>query len=131
MSVQVEKLEHNMAKLTITVPAETFNKAITQAYKKMKNQISIPGFRKGKVPQAMVEKMYGAGMFYEDAANIVIPEEYDKALAEVKDIKITSQPAIDVTQMEKARSSSLQQKLLLNQKLHLASTRVSKYLRIR
>ena len=64
MSVQVEKLEHNMAKLTITVPAETFNKAITQAYKKMKNQISIPGFRKGKVPQAMVEKMYGAGMFY-------------------------------------------------------------------
>ena len=98
MSVQVEKLEHNMAKLTITVPAETFNKAITQAYKKMKNQISIPGFRKGKVPQAMVEKMYGAGMFYEDAANIVIPEEYDKALAEVKDIKITSQPAIDVTQ---------------------------------
>ena len=99
MSVQVEKLEHNMAKLTITVPAETFNKAITQAYKKMKNQISIPGFRKGKVPQAMVEKMYGAGMFYEDAANIVIPEEYDKALAEVKDIKITSQPAIDVTQL--------------------------------
>ena len=103
MSVQVEKLEHNMAKLTITVPAETFNKAITQAYKKMKNQISIPGFRKGKVPQAMVEKMYGAGMFYEDAANIVIPEEYDKALAEVKDIKITSQPAIDVTQMEKGK----------------------------
>ena len=103
MSLQVEKLEHNMAKLTITVPAETFNKAITQAYKKMKNQISIPGFRKGKVPQAMVEKMYGAGMFYEDAANIVIPEEYDKALAEVKDIKITSQPAIDVTQMEKGK----------------------------
>lgn len=103
MSVQVEKLEHNMAKLTITVPAEIFNKAITQAYKKMKNQISIPGFRKGKVPQAMVEKMYGAGMFYEDAANIVIPEEYDKALAEVKDIKITSQPAIDVTQMEKGK----------------------------
>ena len=129
--MSVQKLEHNMAKLTITVPAETFNKAITQAYKKMKNQISIPGFRKGKVPQAMVEKMYGAGMFYEDAANIVIPEEYDKALAEVKDIKITSQPAIDVTQMEKGRSSSLQQKLLLNQKLHLASTRVSKYLRIR
>ena len=103
MSVQVEKLEHNMAKLTITVPAETFNKAITQAYKKMKNQISIPGFRKGKVPQAMVEKMYGTGMFYKDAANIVIPEEYDKALAEVKDIKITSQPAIDVTQMEKGK----------------------------
>ena len=131
MSVQVEKLEHNMAKLTITVPAETFNKAITQAYKKMKNQISIPGFRKGKVPQAMVEKMYGAGMFYEDAANIVIPEEYDKALAEVKDIKITSQPAIDVTQMEKGKELSLQQKLLLNRKLHLASTKVSKYRRLK
>ena len=103
MSVQVEKLEHNMAKLTITVPAETFDKAITQAYKKMKNQISIPGFRKGKVPQAMVEKMYGAGMFYEDAANIVIPDAYDEALAEVKDVKITSQPAIDIVQIGKGQ----------------------------
>jgi trigger factor len=103
MSVQVEKLEHNMAKLTITVPAETFDKAITQAYKKMKNQISVPGFRKGKVPQAMVEKMYGAGMFYEDAANIVIPEAYDAALAEVKDIVITSQPEIDVVQIAKGQ----------------------------
>lgn len=131
MSVQVEKLEHNMAKLTITVPAETFNKAITQAYKKMKNQISIPGFRKGKVPQAMVEKMYGAGMFYEDAANIVIPEEYDKALAEVKVSRShLSQPSM-LHRWKKAKISSLQQKLLLNQKLHLASTRVSKYLRIR
>ncbi|MGN0205069.1 MAG: trigger factor [Coprococcus sp.] len=103
MSVQVEKLEHNMAKLTITVPAETFDKAITQAYKKMKNQISIPGFRKGKVPQAMVEKMYGAGMFYEDAANIVIPDAYDEALAEVKDITITSQPSIDIVQINKGQ----------------------------
>lgn len=103
MSVQVEKLEHNMAKLTITVPAETFDKAITQAYKKMKNQISIPGFRKGKVPQAMVEKMYGAGMFYEDAANIVIPDAYDEALAEVTDITITSQPSIDIVQIGKGQ----------------------------
>lgn len=103
MSVQVEKLEHNMAKLTITVPADTFDKAITQAYKKMKNQISVPGFRKGKVPQAMVEKMYGAGMFYEDAANIVIPEAYDEALAEIKDITITSQPTIDVVQINKGQ----------------------------
>ena len=133
MSVQVEKLEHNMVKLTITVPAETFNKAITQAYKKMKNQISIPGFRKGKVPQAMAEKMYGAGMFYEDAANIVIPEEYDKALAEVKDIKITSQPAIDVTQMgKKARSLSLQQKLLLKPEVALGQYKgIGKYRRLK
>lgn len=103
MSLQVEKLEHNMAKLTITVPADRFDKAITQAYKKMKNQISIPGFRKGKVPQAMVEKMYGAGMFYEDAANIVIPEAYDEALAEIKDVVITSQPDIDVVQINKGQ----------------------------
>lgn len=103
MSVQVEKLEHNMAKLTITVPAEDFDKAITQAYKKMKNQISIPGFRKGKVPQAMVEKMYGAGMFYEDAANIIIPDAYDKALAEVTDVNITSQPSIDIVQIGKGQ----------------------------
>ena len=103
MSVQVEKLEHNMAKLTITVSAEEFDKAITQAYKKMKNQISIPGFRKGKVPQAMVEKMYGAGMFYEDAANIIIPDAYDKALAEVTDINITSQPSIDIVQINKGQ----------------------------
>ncbi len=105
MSVQVEKLEHNMAKLTITVPAAKFDMAITQAYKKMKNQISIPGFRKGKVPQAMVEKMYGPAMFYEEAANIVIPEAYDAALAEeeVKALDITSQPAIDVTQMSKGK----------------------------
>lgn len=101
MNVQVEKLEHYMAKLTITVPAERFNKAITEAYKKVKNQISVPGFRKGKVPQAMVERMYGAGMFYEDAANICIPEAYDEALAEVKDIMITSQPSIDIVQIEK------------------------------
>ena len=99
MSVQVEKLEHNMAKLTITVPAETFNKAITQAYKKMKNQISIPGFRKGKVPQAMVEKMYGAGMFYEDAANDLIPTAYAEALKDC-DLEIVSRPEINVTQIE-------------------------------
>ncbi len=103
MNVQVEKLEHYMAKLTITVPAERFDKAITQAYLKMKNRISVPGFRKGKVPQAMVERMYGAGMFYEDAANILIPEAYDEALAEVKDIMITSQPEIDVVQIGKGQ----------------------------
>ena len=102
MSVQVEKLEHNMAKLTITVPAETFNKAITQAYKKMKNQISIPGFRKGKVPQAMVEKMYGAGMFYEDAANTLMQQNYPSAVDE-SGIDIVSRPTVDVVQIEKGK----------------------------
>ncbi len=101
MNVEVEKLEHNMAKLTITVDSARFEEAITQAYKKMKNQISIPGFRKGKVPQVMVEKMYGPGIFYEDAANIVIPEAYDEAMIQLKDLPITSQPEIDVSQMNK------------------------------
>ena len=72
MSLQVEKLEKNMAKLTIEVAAEELDKAIQNAYQKNKNQFNIPGFRKGKVPQAMVEKMYGVGVFYEDAANELI-----------------------------------------------------------
>ena len=79
MSVQVEKLEHNMAKLTITVPAETFNKAITQAYRD-EEQISFQVLEKVKCLRQWQRKMYGAGMFYEDAANIVIPEEYDRHL---------------------------------------------------
>ena len=101
MSVQVETLEHNMAKLTVTVPAEKFDEAIHQTYLKMKNQISAPGFRKGKVPQHMVEKMYGAGIFYEEAANSLIPDAYNNALAEVKDIEITSQPSIEVVKIGK------------------------------
>ena len=103
MSVQIEMLEHNMAKLTITVDAATFDKNITEAYKKMKNQISVPGFRKGKVPQKMVEKMYGPGIFYEEAANMTIPDAYDAAMAEITDIIITSQPDIDVVQIEKGQ----------------------------
>lgn len=79
MSVQVENLEKNMAKLTIEVSAEELEKALQGAYLKQKNNISIPGFRKGKVPRAMVEKMYGAGIFYEDAANALIPEAYSNA----------------------------------------------------
>lgn len=103
MSVQVEKLEKNMAKLTIEVSAEEFEKAIQGAYLKQKNKISIPGFRKGKVPRAMVEKMYGAGIFYEDAANALIPEAYAKAAAE-SNLEITSQPEISVTQIEKGKA---------------------------
>ena len=79
MSVQIEVLEKNMAKLTITVPADKFAEAITKAYNKNKNQFQVPGFRKGKVPQKMIEKMYGAGVFYEEAANMLMPEAYADA----------------------------------------------------
>lgn len=103
MSVQVEKLEKNMAKLTIEVSAEDFEKAIQGAYQKQKGSISVPGFRKGKVPRAMVEKMYGVGIFYEDAANSLIPENYSKA-AEESELEIVSQPEIDVVQIEKGKT---------------------------
>ena len=96
MSVQVEKLEKNMAKLTVEVPAEDVEKAIQGAYQKTKKSINIPGFRKGKAPRAMIEKMYGKGVFYEDAANTLIPEAYSKALAECE-LDIGSQPEISVT----------------------------------
>ena len=100
MSLQVEKLEKSMAKLTIEVPAEELEKAIETAYQKNKNKLSVPGFRKGKVPRKMVEKMYGAGIFYEDAANELIPTAYENALTECEDLEIVSQPEIDVVQIE-------------------------------
>ena len=99
MSLQLEKLEKNMAKLTIEVPAEEFEKAIEQAYQKAKGKITLPGFRKGKAPRKMIEKMYGAGVFYEDAANILIPKAYDEALKDCEET-IVSRPTIDVTQIE-------------------------------
>ena len=79
MSLQVEKLEKNMAKLTIEVPASELEKALQSAYMKQKNKISLPGFRKGKVPRQMIEKMYGAEIFYDDAANALIPKAYADA----------------------------------------------------
>ncbi len=103
MSVQVEKLENNMAKLTVEVAAEEFVAATTKAYNKNKNQISVPGFRKGKVPQAMVEKMYGPSIFYEEAANYVIPGAYEAAAKE-SGLDITSYPEIDVVEMEKGKA---------------------------
>ena len=103
MSLQVEKLEKNMAKLTIEVPAEEFDAAIKNAYNKNKNKFSIPGFRKGKAPLAMLEKMYGAGIFYEDAANEVIDASYPKAAEEIKE-EIVSTPEIKVTQIEKGKA---------------------------
>ena len=95
MSVQVENLEKNMAKLTIEVPAEELEKAIEAAYQKQKSKISVPGFRKGKVPRKMIEKMYGAGIFFEDAANTLIQENYGPAVEESK-VDVVSRPAIDV-----------------------------------
>lgn len=101
MSLQVENLEHNMAKLTIEAPAEDFEKACQSAYMKQKSKISVPGFRKGKAPRKLIEKMYGAGVFYEDAANELIPEVYKKELDEHKELDVVSRPKIDVTQIEK------------------------------
>lgn len=103
MSVQVEKLEKSMAKLTIEVAAEEFDAAITKAYQKSKGKISMPGFRKGKAPRAMIEKMYGAGIFYEDAANILIPDAYESAAKE-SELEIVAQPEIDIVQIEKGKA---------------------------
>ncbi|MCR5267443.1 MAG: trigger factor [Lachnospiraceae bacterium] len=103
MSLQVENKEKNMAVLTIEVSPEEFEKAIQSAYQKNKNKISVPGFRKGKVPLAMIEKMYGPEIFYEDAANILIPEAYDRELAEHKEVEVVSRPDVEVTQCEKGK----------------------------
>ena len=99
MSLQVEKLEKNMAKLTIEASAEELEKAINTAYQKQKGKISIPGFRKGKVPRQVIERMYGKEVFYEDAANELIPKAYEKALDECEE-DIVSSPKIEVTQIE-------------------------------
>lgn len=102
MSLQVEKLENNMAKLTIEVPAEEFEKAVDGAFNRQKNKISIPGFRKGKAPRKMIEQMYGKEIFYEDAANALIPDAYDNALEECAE-EIVSSPKIEVTQIESGK----------------------------
>lgn len=94
MSLQVEKLEKNMAKLTIEVSADDLEKALQSAYMKQKNKISLPGFRKGKVPRQMIEKMYGAEIFYDDAANALIPKAYADAYDECE-LEIVSRPEID------------------------------------
>ena len=102
MSLQVEKLEKNMAKLTIEVSASELEKALQSAYMKQKNKISLPGFRKGKVPRQMIEKMYGAEIFYDDAANALIPKAYADAYDECE-LDIVSRPEIDVVQIEKGK----------------------------
>ena len=103
MSLQVEKMEKNMAKLTIEVSAEELEKAIQGAYLKQRGKISVPGFRKGKVPRQMIEKMYGPEIFYDDAANVLIPDAYAKAYDECE-LDIVSQPTIDVVQIEKGKA---------------------------
>ena len=102
MSLQVEKSEKNMAKLTIEVPASDLEKALQSAYKKQKNKISLPGFRKGKVPRQMIEKMYGAEIFFDDAANEIIPKAYADAYDECE-LEIVSRPEINIVQIEKGK----------------------------
>ncbi|MBR3718359.1 MAG: trigger factor [Firmicutes bacterium] len=99
MSVQVENLEKNMAKLTVEIPEADFEKAIESVYLKNKNKFSVPGFRKGKVPRKMIEKMYGVGVFYEDAFNEVLPKSYEEAAKE-SGLVITSEPNFAIVQME-------------------------------
>ncbi len=103
MSLQVEKLEKNMAKLTVEVPAEQFEAALKTSYNKNKSRFNIPGFRKGKAPQAMVEKMYGVGVLYEDAVNEAIDSTYAQALDE-SGLDIVSRPEIGVEQVEKGKA---------------------------
>ena len=102
MSLQVEKLEKNMVKLTIEASAEELDAAIEKAYQKNKGKISVQGFRKGKAPRAVIEKLYGAGIFFEDAANALIPKAYDEAVKE-SDLEIVSQPDINIVQIEKGK----------------------------
>lgn len=102
MSLQVEKLDNNMVKVTIEVGADKLDAAIKQAYNKSKGQFNMPGFRKGKVPQKMIEKQYGVEVFYEDAANIIIPDAYSEEM-EGSDLDIVSRPEIDVVQLEKGK----------------------------
>lgn len=103
MSLQVEKLEKNMVKLTVETAAEQFDAAIEKAYAKNKGKFNIQGFRKGKAPRAFIEKMYGANVFYEDAANLIIPEAYEKAADECG-LTLVSRPEIEVTQIEKGKA---------------------------
>ena len=111
MSLKVENLEHNMVKLTIEVSAEEFEEAIKHAYVKNKNKINIHGFRKGKAPRKLIEKEYGPEVFYEDAANFVIPDAYEEAAKE-SGLEIVSRPDIDVEKLEMVSLSYLPLPLL-------------------
>lgn len=118
MSVKVEKLENNMALLTIDAPAEDLEKALEKAFQKQKNSISIPGFRKGKVPRQMVEKMYGPEVFYDEACNILIPDAYEKAMDEC-DEDIVSRPEIEVKTIKKGEPFVFTAKVALKPEVKL------------
>jgi trigger factor len=102
MSIKVEKLEHSMVKITVDVSADKFINAIQTAFRKNKNKISVPGFRKGKAPLQLIERMYGPEIFYEDAANFVINDTYPVE-ADSTGLTFTSRPEFDVEQMEKGK----------------------------
>lgn len=129
MGLQIEKMEHNMAKLTIEVPYEEFDKAVDQAYKKNKNKINVPGFRKGKVPRQVMEKMYGKDVFFEDAANIIIPDAYSKAYDECEE-EIVSSPKIDVLQMEADKPFIFTAEVALNPSVELGKYKGIEYDRL-
>ncbi len=102
MSYEVENLEHSMAKITIEVSADVFEAAVVKAYNKNKNRISLPGFRKGKAPRKLIEKQYGSNIFYEDAAEIAVPEAYREAAKECG-LDIVSRPEIDIVEIESGK----------------------------
>lgn len=102
MSYEVENLEHSMAKITIEVSADVFEAAVVKAYNKNKNRISLPGFRKGKAPRKLIEKQYGSGIFYEDAAEIAVPEAY-REVAKECGLDIVSRPEIDIVEIESGK----------------------------
>ena len=124
MSVQVENLEKNMAKLTIEVAAEKVEDAIQAAYMKEKGKISVPGFRKGKVPRKMIEKMYGAGVFYEDAANTLIQENYAQAVEE-SGVDVVSRPTIEVVQIEAGKPFIFTAEVAVRPEVKLGKYKVS------
>ena len=100
MSFKVEQLEEkNMVKLVIEASAEEFEAGLNAAYNKNKNKISVPGFRKGKAPRKMIEQLYGSQIFFEDAANEIIPDAY-AAAAKESGLDIVSQPKVSIEQLE-------------------------------